>query len=144
MHLLVDAPPASSPAHPPYSAVLDPDSLLSDFDAATARAGLFASLLTSDSVVADIAHRVGVSPDSIDSYESPLPFIPVALAEPQSEKRAMELVANRRPYRLEIQPRPGDPIIDIYAQAPTPAARNVWHPILSLVSSDYLHRSRQS
>ena len=50
----------------------------------------------------------------------PTPNVPVALSEPTSEKRSYELANQRRPFLIEIQARPQYPIIDIYAQAPTP------------------------
>jgi hypothetical protein len=119
-HLLIDTPPPSAPNLAPYSAILNPATLPQDVEAITTRATLFAGLLTSEPVVKDMASHAGVSPDAIYAYQSPTPNVPVALSEPTSEKRSYELANLRRPYLLEIQARPQYPIIDIYAQAPTP------------------------
>jgi hypothetical protein len=119
-HLLIDTPPPSTPNTAPYSAILNPATLPQDIEAITTRATLFAGLLTSEPVVDDIASHAGVSPDAIYAYQSPTANVPVALSEPTSEKRSYELANLRRPYLIEIQARPQYPIIDIYAQAPTP------------------------
>ena len=45
--------------------------------------------------------------------------MPNELTQPGSEERANQISASRAPYRLELQADPGEPILAIYAQAPS-------------------------
>src|SRR5690606_16110890 len=46
--------------------------------------------------------------------------VPRTLVEPDSERRTSQLVDAARPLRVELQARLDEPVIDVYAAAPTP------------------------
>jgi hypothetical protein len=109
-HVLVVAPPASrAPAGS------------SDFDALTVRADLLAKLMASQSVLERVGRRIGVPPNQVAAVSPITENVPSVLKEPDSETRANEILLSTRNYRLDIQAKPTGPIIDVYAQAPTPA-----------------------
>lgn len=139
-HILVDEPPPTAPEVAPGSTILSFGSQTTDFETLSTRADLMADLLTSQSVVNEIARIMRVPPSEIFSHESPLSFVPTALAEPVFEKRASELVGLRRPYVLEIQWRPQTPVVDVYAQAPTPSAAAMLATAAIGGLNAYLHR----
>jgi hypothetical protein len=119
-HLMLDTPPGSAPELAPYSTILGARALTADVDTLTARASLLGSLMITPDVIQRIAARSGIPADEIDAYLGPIPNVPIALSEPSNEKRGNQIVEYRKPYVLEIQPRPTEPIVDIYAQAPSP------------------------
>jgi hypothetical protein len=109
-HVLVVAPVAS-----PKSAGA------SDSDALTVRADLLAKLMASQPVLDRVVRRTGVPPNRIAAVSPITDDVPTVLKEPDSEARANEILLSTRTYRLDIQAKPTGPIIDVYAQAPTPA-----------------------
>ncbi len=143
-HVMVDAPPPSEPGTPPYSTILDFGAQSADFDTLSKRAELFTDLVTTEPVVDRIAARMRISPSRLYVYQSPLSYVPVALAEPSNEKRAFQLIGLRRPYVLELQVRTDAPIIDFYAQAPTPAAAAALAQAAVLGLRDYVGSLRAS
>jgi hypothetical protein len=106
----------------PRSAIVDPDAKPTDFQSLTYRADLLAGVMVSRSVLEQIASRAGVSADEIAAIRRPSKNVPLALIEPGSEKRAYDILRSDDRYRLEIQARGVRPIVEIYAQAPSPGA----------------------
>ncbi|HJZ35797.1 MAG TPA: hypothetical protein VJ204_05935, partial [Solirubrobacterales bacterium] len=92
------------------------------FEAMSKRASLIANLLASPPVLHRIAADLGVSTAEVTAETEVTEGVPLALVEPNEEKRANEILVSHDGYRLDIQANPSLPIIDIYAQAPTPAA----------------------
>ncbi|HEY2054178.1 MAG TPA: O-antigen ligase family protein [Solirubrobacterales bacterium] len=91
-----------------------------EFEAMSKRASLIANLLASPPVLHRIADQLGVSVDEVTAATEITEGVPLALVEPNEEKRANEILLSHDGYRLDIQANPTLPIIDIYAQAPTP------------------------
>ena len=89
------------------------------FDRMTTRADLLAHLMASNPALKYIGRRANVPPDQIAAI-SPVSIDAAGpLTEPGSETRARELLLASKRYRVEIQSRPGSPIVDVYAQAPS-------------------------
>jgi hypothetical protein len=104
---------------------VDPPLVRRDFEPAAydellSRAELLAPVMASPPVLDRVAARLHVPVDQITGTAVASGNIPVALTDPDSEQRASEILQSKRPYRLEVQPRPGRPIVDIYTQAPSP------------------------
>ena len=85
----------------------------------TGRAALLAGLLASRTGLEYTGRRAGVPGDRIAGGAPPTADVPIAMTEPDSEKRASDILASTSRYRLDVQARPTMPIIDIYARAPT-------------------------
>src|SRR5439155_22104286 len=92
----------------------------SDHDALTVRADLLAKLMASRPVLERVGHRIGVPASRIAAVSPITANVPAVLKEPDSERRANDIRLSTRPYRPDIQAKPTGPIIDVYAQAPTP------------------------
>ena len=91
------------------------------FEAMTNRTSLIANLLSSPPVLHRIADGLGVSTTEVSAATEITEGVPLALVEPNEEKRANEILVSHDGYRLDIQANPTLPIIDVYAQAPTAA-----------------------
>ena len=91
------------------------------FNSLKIRADLLARLMASRPGVEYIARRAGVSARDIAAVAPVTAGVQSVLTEPGSEQRAQEILLADKRYRLEIQNKPDAPIIDIYAQAPSPA-----------------------
>lgn len=91
-----------------------------EFEAMSKRASLIANLLASPPVLSRIADTLGVSSGEVTAATEITEGVPLALVEPNEEKRANEILVSHDGYRLDIQANPTLPIIDVYAQAPTP------------------------
>lgn len=92
------------------------------FEAMSKRASLIADLLVSPPVLHRIAARLEVGTDEVTAASEITEGVPLALVEPNEEKRANEILVSHDDYRLDVQANPTLPIVDVYAQAPTPAA----------------------
>jgi O-antigen ligase len=93
-----------------------------EFEAMSKRASLISSVLASPPVLHRIAAELGVDDNEVTAATEITEGVPLALIEPNEEKRANEILVSHDGYRLDIQANPTLPIIDVYAQAPTPAA----------------------
>ena len=103
------------------SGITDRNAEWSYFNRVRTRADLLAHLMASDPVLEHIARRANLPPEQIAAV-APITIQTVgALTEPGSEARARDLLLASKPYRLEIQSSPDSPIVDVYAQAPSPA-----------------------
>ena len=86
------------------------------------RGAMLAQLMASQPVLQYIGLHAGVSADQIAAVAPVTVAEPTELVDPGSEQRAWQILLSRDRYRLEIQSRIDAPIIDIYSQAPSPAA----------------------
>jgi hypothetical protein len=114
-HALVDYPPSADDR-----TVVDGLNLYEDVAALAQRTGGLAHLMASPQVVKQTGQRLGVDAEDISAETEITDSVPRSLVEPNSERRANELLNSADPYRLNIQARSGLPMIDIYTQAPTP------------------------
>jgi hypothetical protein len=106
---------------PERSAITNRHTVTTDFESLSKRGSLLGQLMASMPVREHIARRAGLPVDDISAVARITANVPSTLIEPDSEQRADEIRQSRKPYRLDIQPRPSVPVIDVYAQAPTPA-----------------------
>lgn len=112
-HAIVD-PPGSRADRPGIDDLATYDEMLGIVE----RAGPLAQLMISPRVVERIGQRVGLDPDLI-SADTQITNVPRNLTEPDSERRADQILKQGDPYRLEVQARPDLPLLDIYTQAPS-------------------------
>ncbi len=85
------------------------------------RSELVANLISSTAVIERIAATLGVPAEEVTADTDIGMGVPEAFTEPGNVRRAHEILQSQASFKLDIQPRPGQPIFDIYAQAPTPA-----------------------
>jgi hypothetical protein len=83
------------------------------------RAELWGRLVTSPSVTEQIARKAGVPPGQLAATAHTTARVADAFTEPGSEERASEIRGSDLPYRLEVESRPWNPVLDIYTQAPS-------------------------
>jgi hypothetical protein len=109
-HLLVDDPDAS---------IIDRRALPQDVLTLQDRAELYGRLMTTSPVLDAIGKRAGLPGNQISGVARITANVPNELTQPGSEERADQIRASRAPYRLELQSDPAEPILAIYAQAPS-------------------------
>jgi hypothetical protein len=85
----------------------------------TARALLLGELMSSPPVLTRIAQRAGVDPSSLSATTTYVQDIPEEMLGPDLEVRGMQIVKNRAPYQLDIEPDPNIPRLRIYSRAPS-------------------------
>ena len=113
LHVLVDEPD---------SKIADPRATSTDFIVITKRTDVLASMLASPPVVDIIARRIGVPAAQISALPRLTSRVPDALRDPNLERHANDIIQSHKPYRLEIQADPDLPVLNVFAQAPTPQA----------------------
>lgn len=113
-HALVDLP-SSEPGHTAIDGLSDYDDVL----ALDERAAPLSQVMASPTVLARIGQRMDIDPGRISAATQIAESVPRSLIEPDSERRANQILAAADRYRLEIQARPGLPVLDIYAQGPS-------------------------
>jgi hypothetical protein len=130
LHVLVDEP---------ESKIADPRTTNTHLTVITRRTALLANMLASPPVVELVARRVGVAPAQISAIPRLTSRVPDALRDPNLERHASDIIQSHKPYRLEIQADPDLPVLNIFAQAPTPqaAAKLADSTVVSL--REYLH-----
>jgi hypothetical protein len=111
-HVLLDAP---------TSLVVD-QTRNTNLDSLVSRATLYGSLIATPPVRDIIGRRIGVAPERIAGVARLTAEVQSEMSEPDSERRANQILNSKQPYRLEIQADPGAPVINIYAQAPSVGA----------------------
>ena len=109
-HVMVDLPDVP---------LVERHALTQDVTALQKRAELYARLMTSPPVIETIARRAGLPPDDISAVARTTADVPIPLVEPGSEERASQILDSRAPYRLELQSSPSEPILTVYALAPS-------------------------
>lgn len=127
-HVLVDTPTPSLAYRD--GPMIDPLAL-------QMRAELYARMLVSRAVLEDVARRAGIPSDALSGVARS-PGVPYTFTQPGSEERAGQILDARAPYRLEMQASAGEPILAVYAQAPTPAAAAKLADAAVLGLEDYL------
>lgn len=100
---------------PPSTRLVTPN----DYEGEAKRATLIANVISSPSTLDRIGRIAGVDGDRIEASTEITEGVSRSFSEPDSERRADQILTARDPYRLDIQGRPTVPIIDIYAQAPS-------------------------
>ena len=80
---------------------------------------LDASLMTTTPVLDAIGKRMGVPGAEISGIADITTPAPLQFTMAGSEKHASQLRASEAPYRLELQASPSEPILTIYAEAPS-------------------------
>jgi hypothetical protein len=108
------------------------------FEAMSKRASLIANLLASPPVLHRIAAELGVPDDEVSATTEITEGVPLALVEPNEEKRANQILLSHDGYRLDLQANPTLPIVDIYAQAPTSGAAGNLADAVATAGNEYL------
>ena len=106
----------------PKSFVIDLDVPTDNIKSITNRALLVSNVMGSAPVRGYIARRAGVDPGVLQIASPITREWPRPLAEPGKQKRTSDILASPEEYRLSLQSNPTVPIINVYAQAPTPRA----------------------
>jgi hypothetical protein len=86
----------------------------------TKRAALFANIMVSDPTIDDMARRLGIPPSRIGAVSRLTGGAPAAMLDPDLERHASEVIASRKDFRIDVQPDPILPVINVYANAPSP------------------------
>lgn len=103
----------------PYSAALDLRQSVDDIEPLKQRAVLLGTLMASEAVRADIAHRAGLPADQLQIVAPRTPDQPRAVTQSGAKQGPGDLLKSTDQYRLEIQANPTVPLLTINAQAPT-------------------------
>jgi hypothetical protein len=90
-----------------------------DFDALWRRAVLLGNLATSDPVLEYVGRIAGIDPRQIAGVTRITANVPTVMTEPDSERRADQIAADRKPYRLDIQPSQNLSTLNVFTQAPS-------------------------
>ncbi len=90
-----------------------------DFQALDKRAALVGNLMSSEPVLARIAREARIEPSDVAAVTRITTGVQSAFTEPDSERRAAQIAAARKPYQLEVQPSQTLPLLSIYTQAPS-------------------------
>ena len=109
-HVMIDDPDLS---------IVDRRALPQDVATLQKRAELYGRMMVTTPVLEAIGKRAGLPPDQIAGVGRTTADVPIPLMEPASEERASQIRASHAPYRLELQSDPGEPILAIYAVAPS-------------------------
>jgi hypothetical protein len=111
-HVMIDAP---------TSLLVEQDKidvLLSTF---TKRAELYGNMIPTPPVLELLQQHTGIAPDQVNAITRLTEGVQLAMREPGAEQQATRLLEMKRPYRLDIQANPSHAVLNVYAQAPTPA-----------------------
>jgi hypothetical protein len=109
-HVMVDDPDVS---------IVDRRALPQDVATLQKRAELYGRLMVTTPVLEAVGKRAGLPPDQIAGVTRTTADVPIPLTEPASEERASQIRASQAPYRLELQSHPDEPVLAIYAVAPS-------------------------
>ena len=109
-----------------------------DVRTVTHRAELLGRVMVSPPVTSRIEERCKIGKGQLSGLGRITANVPLALTEPDSERRASEIRASRTPYRLEMQTQPLLPIIDLYAQGPTAAGAECVADAAPAALTDYM------
>lgn len=83
---------------------------------------LIGNILGSQLILGRVGQRMGIDPGRIAANNEVALSTPVVFSEPDNEREAHQILSSTYPYRLDIQARPGLPVLDLYTQAPSAAA----------------------
>ena len=90
-----------------------------DYQTLQKRAVLLGSLMSSPPAMRYVARRTRIPQARIAAVTRITANVQSLLTEPDSERRTSDIRDSKLPYRLEIQPHPALPSLNVYAQAPT-------------------------
>jgi hypothetical protein len=100
-----------------------PDSALADLshelEPLEVRAGVFARFLANPAATDLIARESGVPAGEIEAQGPYEQNLPLNEQEPTAAKRSTQIIGNGALYRLRFENNPDQPIISVFAQAPT-------------------------
>jgi hypothetical protein len=103
----------------PGVSIVDRTALPQDLTNLKNYAELYGRLMTTSPVIEAIGRRARVPPDQISGVADFTADAPVQFTQAGSEEHASQLQASRAPYRLELQPDPNEPILNVYSEAPS-------------------------
>jgi hypothetical protein len=109
-HVMIDDPDAS---------IVDRRAMPQDVNSLEKRAEIYGRLLVTRPVLDAVGRRAGIAGDQISGVARTTAEVPIPLTEPGSEERASQIRGTRAPYRLELQSDPDEPVLAIYAEAPS-------------------------
>jgi hypothetical protein len=109
-----------------------------EFETMTSRASLVGHVLASRPVLGRIASRMGIDPGEVTASTEITAGVPLALTEPNEERRASEILLSHDAYRLDIQAQPTLPILNVYAQGPTMAKAEQLANTIAAAGNDYM------
>ena len=109
-----------------------------EFETMTSRASLVGHVLASPPVLHRIAASMGIDPGDLAASTEITEGVPLALTEPNEERRANQILLSHAPYRLDIQAQPTLPILDVYAQGPSAAKAKQLADTTAGAGNDYL------
>ncbi len=135
--VMIDYPDASVVDRSAIGTVQDDLQLLQQ------HAALYGDLMTTTPVLDAIGKRMGVPGDQISGIADITAPAPLQFTMAGSEQHASQLVASEAPYRLELQPSIYEPILTIYAEAPSVAGALRLATSATLGLGDYLRSMAQ-
>ena len=135
--VMIDYPDASVVDRSAIGTMQDDLSLLQQ------HAALDASLMTTMPVLDAIGKRMGVPGSQISGITDITAPAPIQFTMADSEQHASQLVASEAPYRLELQPSTYEPILTIYAEAPSVGSALRLATSATLGLGDYLRSVAQ-
>lgn len=103
----------------PHSAVLDLKTTTQSMVGMTNRGVLIGNVMASEPVREYIGRRAGIPGELLQVASPVTPDFPRPLAS-SGKKSPRDIMKSPNEYRLSIQANPTVPIVDIYAEAPTP------------------------
>jgi hypothetical protein len=109
-HVMIDYPDTS---------IVQRLALSQHFSGLQKRAEFYGQLMVTTPVLERIARRAGIPADQISAVARTTVSVPRPLTEPGSEERASQIRDSRLPYRLDLQSDALEPVLAVYAQAPT-------------------------
>ena len=110
-----------------------------NFESLDQQATMFANLLTSQSVRAEAAHKLGIDVRQV-AGSAPVTFgAPAAFTEPGLERRANDIEFSRAAYRIVAEARSLSPEIDVYTAAPTIAQAERLADATIAAAQEHLH-----
>jgi hypothetical protein len=129
-HVVVDTP---------RSSVLDLRQNTYSFEALTQRSVLLGNVMANGEVRMAIARKVHVAPDVLEISAPLTPKEPRAATGAENQKKTSDLLKSTDQYRLSIEANPTVPVLDIYAQAPSPQVAATLANAAVAALRDYIH-----
>jgi hypothetical protein len=112
-HVMVDVPG-------PGASLFQKRSLPQHLQGMIKHTELLGQALVSRTVLDRVAPLAGIAPDQLSGLARTTANVPLTLSEPGSARRASDIRDSETPFRIEVEGRPTSPVLDVYAQAPSP------------------------
>ena len=103
----------------PNASIVARNAAPQDLQTLQKHAVLYGRLMTTPPVLADIARRANVPATELSSTIDLTGNFPVSFTQVGSEQHATELHNSTAPYRLELQASTIEPVLTVYAEAPS-------------------------